>query len=164
MDSLSRREAFLAAGSAALVGAGVVLAHEGEKTGSARKPEDVKPAGYANVQTLRVPVEGKRQLCLVSGIAIAPFAGEGDDWRRATLVIDLDPKWYAGRPVEAIASVAPGVFAAGASALVGWGVDSVRTVLQGRAPEVQILAEIAVRQKEATLVRVAFQASVLCQS
>jgi len=131
------------------------------------------PASFANVEVMQVGVNGPadaNQLFIVTGVAVINFHGPIKDYNR-DVVTFLVPQAGEGNPApldigphfrDAIAIAFPATIDSSIDRPVGWGVDSVNTVLDGTS-NVRLTANVAVLNPGGHFIRMGFQAHILAR-
>jgi hypothetical protein len=125
--------------------------------------------GFDNVEVLRVPL-GANTLFLVCGVAVVNFHGPLNDYNRDAVTFLVpeegsnttnDPVLDIGNFVDSTVSAYPATIQASTERPVGWGVDSVDTVLGGNGRNIQLTAHLAALNPGSTMIRMGFQVNIL---
>jgi hypothetical protein len=125
--------------------------------------------GFDNVEVLRVPL-GANTLFLVCGVAVVNFHGPLNDYNRDAVTFLVpeegsnttnDPVLDIGNFVDSTVSAYPATIQASTERPVGWGVDSVDTVLGGNGRNIQLTAHLATLNPGSTMIRMGFQVNIL---
>jgi hypothetical protein len=131
------------------------------------------PASFDNVEVLKVGVSGPggaNTLFIVCGVALINFNGTGDDWHRDNVTF-LVPGEGGGNPApldvggfeDSVVVAFPATIESRNGETIGWGVDTVDTVLSGSG-HVELNARVVVRNSDATFLRMGFQVSILSRT
>jgi hypothetical protein len=124
--------------------------------------------GFDNVEVLRVPL-GANTLFLVCGVAVVNFHGPLNDYNRDTVTFLVpeeggqpnDPALDIGNFVDSTVIAFPATIEASTARPVGWGVDSVDTVLGGNGQNIQLTVHLAALNPGSTMIRMGFQVNIL---
>src|SRR5438270_13982725 len=123
----------------------------------------IGPIGFDNVEVMRVGVTGPgaaNTLFIVCGVALLEFNGNQDDWRRDDLTF-LVPDEGGGGPLDvgqfqdSVTVAFPATVENTDDTPVGWGVDTVDTVVEGS--NVRLTARVVVRQSGGHFLRMGFR-------
>jgi hypothetical protein len=124
--------------------------------------------GFDNVEVLRVPL-GANTLFLVCGVAVVNFHGPLNDYNRDTVTFLVpeeggqpnDPALDIGNFVDSTVIAFPATIEASTERPIGWGVDSVDTVLGGNGQNIQLTVHLAALNPGSTMIRMGFQVNIL---
>ena len=118
-----------------------------------------------NSQELEVVVSGPdraNRLFIYTGTAVFEFKGTGGDWRRDSISFPIGRTFQPGQFIRAIATASlASIFNQNVANNAGWAVESVDADWDDESGQVQLSAQLAVRDSDGFLNRIAYQASVL---
>ena len=136
----------------------------------------VNVVSYDNVEVLTVGVtgpSGANTLFLVCGVAIVNFHGPLNDYNRDSVTFlvpnegQTDPNAPAldiGNFVDSTVIAFPTTIEASPQRPVGWGVDTVDTMVGGpNGRNIQLTANLAALNPGSTIIRIGFQVNILSQ-
>src|SRR4051812_4457707 len=123
------------------------------------------PAGFDNVEVLRVPLGGGQVLYVACGVAIINFQGTGYDWQRDDLVFLVPDEGATsdlnvGNFQDSVVSAYPATIESLNGETVGWGIDTVDTITDG-ASHVEVTARTVVRNANGKMLRMGFQVNII---
>ncbi|TMD67754.1 MAG: hypothetical protein E6I91_06135 [Chloroflexi bacterium] len=130
---------------------------------------------FENVEVLTVGVSGPggaNTLFLVCGVAVINFHGPLNDYNRDTVTflvpnegqtIPTDPALDIGNFVDSTVIAFPATIEASPQRPVGWGVDSVDTIVGGNGQNIELTAHLAALNPGSTIIRLGFQVNILSQ-
>lgn len=119
----------------------------------------------ANPQEMRVSVSGPggaNTLIIFTGTAVFTFKGTGSSVERDTLSFTVGPAFPIGQLRSAVATASlASISNSGPAVDALWAVDSVSAVIDVYAGRVRVTADLAVRDIDGFLLRMAYQVNVL---
>ncbi len=136
----------------------------------------INVVSFDNVEVLTVGVTGPggaNTLFLVCGVAIVNFHGPLNDYNRDSVTFlvpnegQTDPNAPAldiGNFVDSTVMAFPTTIEASPQRPVGWGVDTVDTIVDGpNGRNIQLTANLAALNPGSTIIRIGFQVNILSQ-
>jgi hypothetical protein len=126
-----------------------------------------EPVGFDNAEVMRVPLADSQILYVCNGVALVNFGSTGTDWNRADLTFLVPEEGAAsalnvGTFADSTVIVTPATIESNdGSDVVGWGVDSADTFLDGNN-NVRVVARTVVKgDGSVNILRVAYQVNIL---